>query len=478
MRLGASPPRFVLWAKLATFGVLGVAATHTVHLLLGRDVASSVVLEAQTARGLDVARLVARQAAGAVLVEDYVSLQALVDDVASGTRVAWCFIERDGRVLASSFAGGTPLGLVALRHGADGKRDPVVVNNDGQQYLDMSAPILGGTAGSVRVGLDLRDVREALADLGSLLGLVAAFTMGVGVIAALLVGRNIARPVNALLAAADTFDPAVSGEPVPLHGSDEFAELTVHFNEAMKRLRAAYDEHQLALRKAVSSERLVALGSLVAGVAHEVNNPLAGLKNIHVALRRGDLPKEQAREYIELMGDSLGRIQEIVSRLLDFGRARPLALRASRPADLAHDVARLIGPAVRQHQVSLVELDDGLGDLEVLADRLQVGQALLNLVLNGLFVTPKGGQLRVRLRRRAGWCGIAVEDDGPGIPLELRDRVLDPFFSTKPEGEGTGLGLSVTRSIVDAHGGELTFEFPASGGTVVTVWLRQAGAAA
>jgi signal transduction histidine kinase len=67
-----------------------------------------------------------------------------------------------------------------------------------------------------------------------------------------------------------------------------------------------------------------------------------------------------------------------------------------------------------------------------------------------------------------------VEDDGPGVAPEIRDRILDPFFSTKPEGEGTGLGLSVTRTIVDAHGGELTFEFPAGGGTVATVWLRAA----
>jgi two-component system NtrC family sensor kinase len=69
--------------------------------------------------------------------------------------------------------------------------------------------------------------------------------------------------------------------------------------------------------------------------------------------------------------------------------------------------------------------------------------------------------------------GVAVEDRGPGIPAEMRDRILDPFFSTKPEGEGTGLGLSVTRTIIDAHGGELTFEFPDAGGTVATVWLRE-----
>jgi signal transduction histidine kinase len=177
------------------------------------------------------------------------------------------------------------------------------------------------------------------------------------------------------------------------------------------------------------------------------------------------------------MGDSLGRIQAIVGRLLDFGRPRPLALKAEPVKGLAQDVVRLVGPALRQREITLVELDEGLGQATVLADRLQVGQALLNLVLNALYVTAAGGQVRLRLRRRAGAVGIAVEDDGPGIPVELRARVLDPFFSTKPEGEGTGLGLSVTRTIVDAHEGELAFDFPERGGTVVTVWLREAAPA-
>jgi signal transduction histidine kinase len=112
-----------------------------------------------------------------------------------------------------------------------------------------------------------------------------------------------------------------------------------------------------------------------------------------------------------------------------------------------------------------------------LADRHLAGQALLNLLLNAAYVTPDSGEIRVRLRQRGRLVGLAVEDDGPGIPPEVRDRILDPFFSTKPEGEGTGLGLSVTRTITDAHGGDLTFEFPGRG-TIATVWLREAGAAA
>jgi two-component system, NtrC family, sensor kinase len=80
------------------------------------------------------------------------------------------------------------------------------------------------------------------------------------------------------------------------------------------------------------------------------------------------------------------------------------------------------------------------------------------------------------VRRAGGRVGIAVEDDGPGIPAEIRDRIVDPFFSTKPEGEGTGLGLTVTRTIADAHGGELAFEFPPAGGTVAVLWLEAADA--
>lgn len=460
-----------LWVKLALFGVLGVAATHTLHLVIGRDLASRAVLQEQVARGQDVARLVARQVTDAMLVEDAVSLQEAVENAARSQNVAWCFIERDGRVFASTFTDGTPAGLVGVRPKGQAP-GPLILRVGNRRYLDVGAPLLGGAAGVVRVGLDLEPLAKTRHDLGVYLGLVALATIAVGVLAALLVGRKVTRPAQALLSAAAGFDPAVGAEPVPVRGSDEFAELTVRFNEMMARLHAAHAEYQASVRKAASSERLVALGSLVAGVAHEVNNPLAGLKNVQAAFRKGELSPERHQEYVELMGDALGRIEAIVGRLLEFGRPRPLALAPLRPQDLVREISRLAGAAARQRGVTLAELDEVVGAGRVMGDRLQLGQALLNLVLNALHVTPRGGAVRLRCRERPGWLGVAVEDDGPGIPPELRDRVLDPFFTTKPEGEGTGLGLSVTRAIVDAHHGELEFAFPAAGGTTVTLWLR------
>jgi two-component system NtrC family sensor kinase len=107
----------------------------------------------------------------------------------------------------------------------------------------------------------------------------------------------------------------------------------------------------------------------------------------------------------------------------------------------------------------------------VLADRKQIVQALLNLLLNAAYFSADGSTVRLRLRARGALRGISVEDDGPGIAVEIRERVLDPFFTTKPSGEGTGLGLAVTRSIVERHHGSFELTFPDHAGTVATVWL-------
>ena len=176
------------------------------------------------------------------------------------------------------------------------------------------------------------------------------------------------------------------------------------------------------------------------------------------------------------MEEGLVRIEEVVRQLLDFGRPHPPRLEPVEIARITREAAALLRPLLDGRRIG-TRLLDGVPNATALADRRLVEQAMVNLVLNAAYVTEDGGEIRLRVRRRGAELGIAVEDDGPGIPPDVRDRILDPFFSTKPEGEGTGLGLSVTRTIVDAHGGELTFEFPPGGGTVATVWLRSAAPA-
>jgi signal transduction histidine kinase len=452
------------------FAAIGVSLTHAVHLALGAHVAARALARDQELLGRHVAKLVATQAAEPVLVNDSVALQEIVNGAAGGG-VSYCFILRGGQVIASSMREGTPPALAALREPGDAS--PVVVVRQGTRYLDLAEPILDGQPGVVRIGLDMTSLRSTRRELAILLGIIAVTVIAGGLVAAFVVGNRVGRPVRELLEAADRFDPAGQEIPVVPRGYAEIAVLAERFNRMMARLRAAHDEQLRARAKAVATERMAALGSLVAGVAHEVNNPIAGMKSCLHRLQSEDVPPETLEEYLGLLEDGVTRIEDVMRRLLDFARPRPTRLESARPAALAREGAALIQPLLRNRRITLREVRDDGTDVAVLADRTQIGQALLNLLLNAAFVTPEGGEIRLHVRRAPGRCGLAVEDDGPGIPIAVRHRITDPFFSTKPEGEGTGLGLSVTRTIAEAHGGELAFEFPERG-TVATLWLREA----
>jgi signal transduction histidine kinase len=474
---GTSPgARFAglpLWAKLAAFAILGVVAMHAVHLAVGNRIATRVLAREQAELGGGIARLVAGQAADPILLHDAVSLSEIVARAAAIPGVAYCFVVRDGTALASSFRGGTPAALLAVR-GSEATGPLVVVDPRGR-FLDLEEPILGGEAGHVRLGIDMSLLQSARRELAVPLGMVAVAVIIAGVVAAVVVGRSVARPLEELVAAADRFDPTRDVTPIRPRGGPEATVLGERFNRMMARLRTAQEEQERARQKALTTERLAALGSLGAGVAQEVYKPRAGLNNRVHARRLDQADPATRHEYFDLMDEALDRIRDVVRRLLEFGRPRPLELASVEAVDLVVDVSRLVVPVLRRRRIEVeTGAGDANGDVKVLADRRQIGQAVLNLVLNAAYVTLDGGRIGVLVRRRAGMAGIAVVDAGPGIPQGIRDRVLDPFFSTKPEGEGTGLGLSVTAAIVESHRGELEFECPAEGGTLATIWLPEA----
>ncbi len=464
-------PRILLWMKLAALVAAVVVALHGVRLAVGMSISSRALAKQQAALGQRIAQLLAQDVVEPLLVGDLVALHEIVAGAAGAGGIAYCFVVREGGVAASSFAGSTPPALVAAR--APGDREPIVIVRDGTRVIDVVEPLMGGAVGEIRMGLALDGLDQARRDLRRKLGLLTLALTAAGLAAAFAIGRRIARPVSEMLATTDRFDPA-SDEPVPTiasRGSDEVAVLAGRFSAMMQRLRAAHLEAERERHRTFEAQRLASIGALTAGVAHQVNNPLAGLLNCVRRLERSDLPEPRRAEYLHHMRSGLERIATVVQRLLDFGRPRPTAAVPTDVAGLARDAIDLVRPLLDESGIRcLLEADAGTGP--VIADRHEVSQALVNLLLNAAYVTSAQGRIRVALRSREAYRGIAVADDGPGIPPEIRDRILDPFFTTKPPAEGTGLGLAVARAIVDAQGGQLTFEFPAGKGTVATVWLR------
>jgi signal transduction histidine kinase len=236
----------------------------------------------------------------------------------------------------------------------------------------------------------------------------------------------------------------------------------------MDELEEAREMDQARQTQLAHTEKMAAVGSLAAGVAHEVNNPLGGILTCIENLREHPDDDEMRERYLELIHDGLKRIEHIVANLLDFSRQRQMVL---EPTSLNHNLRHVIDLVkfqLRRDDIR-VEMDLDADEPLVMADHFQMEQLFLNLVLNALQSMPDGGTLFLRTRRRQESVVGEVRDTGTGIPEEIRDRIFDPFFTTREVGEGTGLGLAVSDSIVASHGGMIEVESSTGKGTLFRV---------
>jgi signal transduction histidine kinase len=268
--------------------------------------------------------------------------------------------------------------------------------------------------------------------------LVAAPLLAVAVSVA--IGRSVAAPLARLGAGADRIAAGDLDTRVEERGPPEFRLLARQLNA----MAAAVRDHQ---EKLVSSEKLAGIGRLAAGVAHEINNPLAVILGYAKILRRraeGSLAEDLA-----VIEEETLRAKEIVEGLLDL--SRPLSADAERV-----DLRALCDDVVsRLREARLLEgVQVGVdGAAAAPGSREKLRQVVLNLVKNAAEAAGRGGRVDIRVAARDGQAEVSVADDGPGIAPEVKSRLFEPFLTTKPR--GTGLGLAVSRAIARAHGGEL-----------------------
>lgn len=215
------------------------------------------------------------------------------------------------------------------------------------------------------------------------------------------------------------------------------------------------EERQMQ-RRAAQSERLAAVGTLAAGLAHEVRNPLNSaslqLQVLERRLGRGETDPEALRGALELVHNEIRRLDRLVNEFLAFARPAPLNVHAFALNDLIDAVLNLVRPECEAAGIVIsTELDEDLD--EVGADEERIRQVLLNVVRNAMEAMETGGKLYVRTRRADahGYVHIDVEDTGPGFPENA--PIFDAFYTTKQN--GTGLGLSIVHSIVSDHGGSI-----------------------
>jgi signal transduction histidine kinase len=306
---------------------------------------------------------------------------------------------------------------------------------------------------------------------------MSLLTLAVGVWVSLR-ARHVLRPLGAV---TDRAKAVARGDLTPrqvIASTDEIGELAATFEGMVSAIARANAE-------LVQAERLAAIGKMAAHVTHEIRNPLSSM-GLNIELLEEELSlggdSSESRQLVRAIKREIDRLAELSEEYLRVARRPVPHLERESLADLVREVVEFIRPELSKAKVTCeVEIEDGLPS--VAFDEAQIRQALMNLIRNAREATqPTGGRLWVRVKASHGGNGngqgdgvdLVVDDDGSGIGDELREKVFDPFFTTKER--GTGLGLAVTREIVEAHGGTISCEARAPRGTRFFVHLPQAQA--
>jgi two-component system NtrC family sensor kinase len=215
-------------------------------------------------------------------------------------------------------------------------------------------------------------------------------------------------------------------------------------------------------------------GRLASGVAHEINNPLSGLKNCLYAIDREPENYAQTRLYLQLMKEGMEYIETVVQQLLGFARQHPATMVAVEINSVVEKVIRLLDFNLRKRRIELrMELAPDLPELR--GDPQMLSEVFMNILLNAIDAVDDRGHITVSSTRDNGEVRVCIEDDGMGFAAEHLAHIYDPFFTTKSAGEGTGLGLSICREIVTRLGGEISAGGGSGHGLCVTIMLPLKG---
>jgi two-component system NtrC family sensor kinase len=307
----------------------------------------------------------------------------------------------------------------------------------------------------------------------------------------------VGEPIHALKNGTEHLTEGDLGYQLDIRSNNEVGDLARSFNGMSLQLRSANEEivawaktledrvedKTRELKRAhdhvLHVEKMASIGKMAAVVAHEINNPLSGIltyaKLLHKWLDRGDTQgdkRQEALECLDLIAGESRRCGDLVKNLLTFSRTAPINLQSS---DLNAIVDRSVRLVRHQLEMNGVQLQlDLASDLPLVhCDQAQIEQVLLALVMNAIDAMPRGGNLWLTTRAadRADDVEIRVRDDGSGIPPDILPNIFEPFLTTKESGHGVGLGLAISYSIIERHGGRIEVQSQYGKGTEFLIHL-------
>jgi two-component system, NtrC family, sensor kinase len=323
----------------------------------------------------------------------------------------------------------------------------------------------------------------------------AAAVFVIGMLSFLFVWRLVQVRMKLLKRGTEKLRKGELGYQIDIESKDEIGEVAKSFNQMSNELLEAREEitawtHTLEqrvdqktreLRRAheqmLQAERMVTIGKMAAVVAHEINNPLAGILTYAKLIKRwiergleGPERKKEVNESLDLIASESRRCGELVKNLLTFSRTSPISL---DKADVNAVIQRCVKLVEHRSELTSIQLhvDTDPALPPVYCDAAQIEQVLLALVMNAIDAMPRGGNLWLRSKFLGTEVELTVRDDGMGIPPDVLPKMFEPFTTTKEVGKGVGLGLAISKGIVDRHSGKISVESELGKGTTFRIVL-------
>ncbi len=338
------------------------------------------------------------------------------------------------------------------------------------EILDISTPLSISTKrwGTLRIGISLKGLKKEVSLLTKKYIFFTSLFILFAIIFIAFLFRQITKPLKSLASKMDEANLDRISYSFSPSRKDEIGILQKSFYNLLRRIKEYEKEKEKTQRNLIFTEKMAAIGKLTSGVAHEINNPLGGLLNCVYHFKRGDLSAERQREYLQLMEEGIKRIQKTVTNLLEYAHTPYIE---KTPIDLNSIIDKslsLLEHEIIKNRIKVVkEVSENLPIIEL--DKNQISQVFLNLFLNSIQAMENGGVLRIRMDYSNGYIIINISDTGKGIPEDIISKVFDPFFTTKGRDKGTGLGLWITQTIIDRHGGTIQLSSLEGKGTTVEI---------
>jgi len=482
------PIKVPLFWKFALISIVGVAIFGFINVyLLWTSVYKTFDKEIDK-RVKVLAKIVADKALNPMVYGDNLELNNILDEIKqSDSSIVYIFIiNNTNDLVAQTYDISVPKSLLDINALKTGKYNIKVINTEHYKYQtirDIAYPILNGEVGTVRLGIAENHIHEQMQEATTNMIIMIVTFFIIGLSGAFIFSYIITTPIKKISQKAQIIDfNLIESEDYNIDSrkylsffgiriNDEMDVLVSKFSEMIIRLQNSYTELKETQGALIQAEKLASLGTLAAGVAHEINNPVSGIKNCTNRIIKNPENTEQNQKYMALIKEATDRIENVVQHLLKFSRKQDLVFEKVELNQVIDNAILLTEFKLqRSNLVVRTNFDD---NYFVRGSANHLEQVFVNLILNSLDAVLEKmenepglkGKIEVEITQSSDRIIAHFKDNGNGIPVVIQDKIYDPFFTSKEVGKGTGLGLSVSFNLIKQHGGKIFFKTSEGQGT-------------